>query len=512
MTDLAVADPSAELEAKDWTVWLAAILPAYCTARFAPHHAALWDWATNIEAGVRPETFVGIWPRGGAKSTSAEAATVRVAARRSRRYGLYVCDTQDRADDHVANVASMLESDRVALFYPDLASRRVGKFGNSKGWRRNRLWTASGFVLDAIGLDTAARGVKLEDQRPDWMVLDDIDGTHDTPQTTARKIGTITKALIPAGADDLAVLAIQNLVIPDGVFAQLADGRAQFLRRRIVSGPIPAVEGLVLDRADDGRDIIAAGSPTWEGQGLARCQEFLDDWGTQAFLEEAQHEVDDAEGALWSAEQINAGRVDLHPDLDLVVVSVDPSGGGGKGHDEQGIVAVGRGAVDRCGYVLEDDSCSLSAAGWGRRAVLCAIDTGAAWIVVEDNYGGDSMTNTVQQAADALVREGVEAAAPFGSQSRGVRSVNAKDSKRDRAAPVSVLYGEKERPDTWGHARVRHVGTFPTLEREMQTWDPAVTSRSPNRIDALVHGVAELGIEGRRHGRRRGVVATGVAA
>ncbi len=154
----------------------------------------------------------------------------------------------------------------------------------------------------------------------------------------------------------------------------------------------------------------------------------------------------------------------------------------------------------------------LSAAGWGRRAVLCAIDTGAAWIVVEDNYGGDSMTNTVQQAADALVREGVEAAAPFGSQSRGVRSVNAKDSKRDRAAPVSVLYGEKERPDTWGHARVRHVGTFPTLEREMRTWDPAVTSRSPNRIDALVHGVAELGIEGRRHGRRRGVVATGVAA
>lgn len=502
MTDLAVADPRAELEAKDWTVWLAAILPAYCTARFAPHHAALWDWATNIEPDVRPETFVGIWPRGGAKSTSAEAATVRVAARRSRRYGLYVCDTQDRADDHVANVASMLESDRVALFYPDLASRRVGKFGNSKGWRRNRLWTASGFVLDAIGLDTAARGVKLEDQRPDWMVLDDIDGTHDTPQTTARKIGTITKALIPAGADDLAVLAIQNLVIPDGVFAQLADGRAQFLRRRIVSGPIPAVEGLVLDRADDGRDIIAAGSPTWEGQGLARCQEFLDDWGTQAFLEEAQHEVDDAEGALWSAEQINAGRVDLHPDLDLVVVSVDPSGGGGKGHDEQGIVAVGRG-VDGQGYVLEDDSCSLSAMGWGRRAVMCAIDTGAGQIVVEDNYGGDSMLNTVMQAADAIVREGVEAAAMFGSgRVNTVVPVNAKDSKADRAAPVSVLYGERERPETWEHARVHHVGVHAELEREMRTWDPVVSSRSPNRVDALVHGVTALGLAVRAGGRR----------
>src|SRR5690606_18912655 len=140
--------------------------------------------------------------------TSAEAACVALGGRQKRRYGLYVCDTQDRADDHVGNVGSMLESERVEVFYPELASRRLGKHGNSRGWRRNRLWTSAGFVIDAIGLDTAARGVKLEDQRPDFLVIDDVDGRHDSAKVIARKIETLTEAVIPAGAEDLAVLGI----------------------------------------------------------------------------------------------------------------------------------------------------------------------------------------------------------------------------------------------------------------------------------------------------------------
>lgn len=102
-------------------------------------------------------------------STSSELAVVALAARRKRRYGIYVSETQDQADDHVANVAAMLESPAIELAYPDLGERLMGKFGTSKGWRRNRIRTKTGFTLDAMGLDSAARGVKLEDQRPDLM-------------------------------------------------------------------------------------------------------------------------------------------------------------------------------------------------------------------------------------------------------------------------------------------------------------------------------------------------------
>jgi hypothetical protein len=486
-----------------WEEWLRGLFPASCTHPFGSHHVEFWEWLWSIETGVRPDPFVAIWARGGAKSTSAELGAVALGARGQRCYGLYVCDTQDRADDHVGNIAALLESKRVALAYPALAARRIGKHGNSRGWRRNRLWTADGFVIDAIGLDTAARGVKLEDQRPDLLVLDDVDGLHDTVAATARKVETLTRSVIPAGSDDVAVLAIQNLVIPDGVFAQLADGRAEFLRRRQVSGPVPALRDMRVERVD-GADVIVAGEPTWAGQSLAVCQAQADDWGLRSFIAEAQHEVGDAPGALWCRPQIDAGRipgeVDM-PTLDTFVVSVDPSGGAGKGHDEQGIVGVGRCGQDA--YVVADASCSLSAGGWGKRAVSLAVDLGADRIIVEDNYGGDSMLNTVRLAADALVREGVAGAAKFGSDHpAGVVPVNASGrSKADRAKPVSFLYGEKERAETWPDAQVHHVGHFPELEREMTGWDPATTAKSPNRLDALVHAVTDLGLVARGKGR-----------
>jgi len=486
-----------DLDLEPWPVWLAAILPDYCTAPFAEHHVEFWRWVWAIEPGLRPEAFVGIWARGGAKSTSAEAACVALGARRKRRYGLYLCDKQDRADDHVGNVASMVESERVELFYPGLASRQVGKYGNSRGWRRNRLWTSAGFVLDAIGLDTAARGVKLEEQRPDFLVIDDVDGLHDSTAETARKVGTLTQSIIPAGAPDLAILAIQNLVKRDGVFDQMATGRAEFLRRRILSGPIPAVTGLEVERGDDGLDHVTAGEATWEGQSLETVEEQINDWGYPAFLREAQHEVADAPGALWSQVQIDASRVadELEVEVELIVVSVDPSGGAGPGHDEQGIVAVGRG-IDGHGYVLADWTCSLSPMGWGKRAVGLAIELGADAIVVEANYGQDMAGSTVQQAAEALVREGIaEAGAYVGAR---VELISATASKEERARACAARYEEKERPETWAAATMHHVGAFPELEREMVTWEPQVSRQSPNRVDALAHAVKRLGIARRR--------------
>jgi len=267
------------------------LYPTYVRAPFAEHHRAFWEWESSIEPGIRADPFVGIWARGGAKSTSAELACVDLGARSKRRYCLYVSGTQSQADDHVGTVGVMMESPELAKYVPAMGERRTGKFGNSKAWRRERLWTAHGFVVDALGLDTAARGAKLEEQRPDLLILDDIDDTGDTGETTRKKIEDITQKLIPAGSEDVVILAIQNLVIPNGVFAQLADGRADWLARRIVSGPIPALEALMYETRD-GRHFITHGVPTWEGQDIHRCQAMLDGMGLLAFLSECQHEVE----------------------------------------------------------------------------------------------------------------------------------------------------------------------------------------------------------------------------
>jgi hypothetical protein len=274
--------PAARGVAMEWRAWLADLFPSYTTYPPAAHHAAAWDWLWSIERGVRPPPFVLILARGGAKSTTAELGCVAVAARKVRRYGLYVSDTQVQSDKHVQTISGMMER---AGF-----ERELNKYGSSKGWRRNQIRTADGFKVDAIGLDTAARGFKIDEDRPDFIVLDDLDGKHDTPATTQKKIEALTMTILPAMSIDGAVFGAQNIIHGNGIFSRLADTRADFLSDRIVSGPHPAITGLDYEYRD-GRYIITAGTPTWAGQDLVACQGFVNTWGLLAFLVECQHDV-----------------------------------------------------------------------------------------------------------------------------------------------------------------------------------------------------------------------------
>ena len=55
--------------------------------------------------------------------------------------------------------------------------------------------------------------------------------------------------------------------------------------------------------------------------------------------------------------------------------------------------------------------------------------------------------------------------------------------KAIRAEPISALYEQN---------RVHHVGAFPILEDQLCDWDPAVSTNSPDRLDALVWALTEL--------------------
>lgn len=293
----------------NWRDWLPALFPSYFSAKFADRHIEFWEWLTAVELGIKPRPFVAIWGRGGAKSTNSEAAAVWVGAHDTRRYMWYVSETQDQADEHVANIGAMLEASTVEAHYPRLAARKVGKYGSSKGWRRNRLRTASGLTVDALGLDTARRGFKVEEQRPDMMIFDDIDGELDTIETTDKKEIVITKKLLPAGSKDCAILFVQNLVLATGIFGRLYDGTARYLANRIVSGPHPAIIDLKTENVN-GRDTIIQGVATWEGQNLAICQAQIDEWGLPAFLAECQHDVYSRSGQIFLPEwfSIQNGR------------------------------------------------------------------------------------------------------------------------------------------------------------------------------------------------------------
>lgn len=292
----------AEFVEANWLDWVAQYFPHVASSPMGERHRRLWNWFESLVSGVKLDARVEIWPRGGAKSTTVEMAVAYIGEKGTRRYVLYVSETQDQADKHVAAIATLLEKRGI--------QRSLNQYGNSKGWRRNQLRTANGFNVEALGLDTAARGIKLDEFRPDLIIFDDIDNQKDSPKITAKKEQSIKSSIIPAGSSDCAVLFIQNMIMEDGIVAKLYDGRADFLLNRDVPEMEVAVKGLVYEMVEHpdkpGRMIpkILEGEPTWEGQNLAICEGQMVEWGPMTFLRESQHEVAGKDGIFFQVSQI----------------------------------------------------------------------------------------------------------------------------------------------------------------------------------------------------------------
>ncbi len=179
--------------------------------------------------------------------------------------------------------------------------------------------------------------------------------------------------------------------------------------------------------------------------------------------------IADQDGALWRRDWIEAARVRAVPDLDRIVVAVDPPAS--STGDECGIVVAGRGGSD--GYVLADYSLGgLTPAGWAARVMQAYADFDADAIIAEANQGGDMVKSVLQQA---------DADAP-------VKLVHASRGKITRAAPIAALYEA---------GRVHHAGLFAALEDQMCHYDGSKGAKSPDRMDALVWALSDL-FEGKR--------------
>lgn len=330
--------------------WLDRHFRDVAVSPFADRHRRLWEWFSSLRSAETrqiavPTPRVEVWPRGGGKSATAELACAFAGVRLLRRFILYVSETQGQADSHVQTIARYLERLNV--------SQAISARGNRIGWRRSQIMTARGFTVAAYGLDCANRGIKVDRFRPDLIIFDDIDSQADSAATVAKKIRAITTAILPMGAPDCAILFLQNLIHEEGVVAQLVDGRADFLLHRDVPPPDPAVRGLVTEivKNKQGANVhaIVAGEATWEGQPLSTCERQINDWGLRAFLREAQHEVQNADGYFFDVSKFEI--VDDAPSLVRVCVAWDLAATEGGG-DHTAAVLMGR-ANNGLTYVID---------------------------------------------------------------------------------------------------------------------------------------------------------------
>jgi len=471
-----------------WQERLQLIFPRYLWHELSEPHEEMWQWVDGITAHNSPRPFVAIWPRGRGKSTHAEIAAVDLGGRDKRTYCMYVCGTQDQADKHIATITNMMESTDVATVWPWMSEPKVGKNG-SRSWNRSIVTTANGFTVEAVGLNKAVRGQKIDWARPDLIIFDDIDERHDTDNTVKKKREIITTSILPAGSPNCAVLFCQNLIHDGSIAHELSltpgtEGAASYLTERVVSGPHQAIDDLDYALVPDGEKIrwhITAGTSPWLGFGLDVCEAEINRVGPNSFEVESQHNIDaDNPDALLSSEIFDATRVSDTPDLTTIVVGVDPSGGAG----QCGIIPAGKAKIGKewHGYTIGDYSTpyGTDSAEWGIAVLKCYHAVKADVIVVETNFGGDMVRNNIQQAVlrdeeGEIILRGTNVAIVEVSASRG---------KQVRAQPVATVFQLGK-----GH----HVGYYPKLEKEWTGWVPG-EGPSPDRLDAEVWAYTYLGL------------------
>ena len=337
-----------------------------------------------------------------------------------------------------ANIANILESSRISQYYPQMAQRKIGKYGSSKGWTRSMIRTATGFTVVAYGLDSAIRGTKIDDFRPDLIILDDIDSKHDTRATTRRKIDIITTSILPAGSPDMVVMAVQNLIISDGVFAQLASDTPPFLTDRVLSGPHPAVLGLKWRMGDKGPEIIG-GVPVWAGQSIEVCQDQMRTWGVRAFLAEAQHDTEQGSDGIFSDIEFERIEMSEVPRLEKIVCWIDPAVTSSKKSHNQAIMIDG--LEDKDGLAKEQLQRIFRLYSWEgidspsaviSRALRMANKYGASSIGFETNMGGDLWRSTYDSISqDMFAREEIERIPTFKSE-RATGATGGKEERTDQ--------------------------------------------------------------------------------
>ena len=183
--------------------------------------------------------------------------------------------------------------------------------------------------------------------------------------------------------------------------------------------------------------------------------------------------LEDVPGALWQRGVIDDTRVALKPDMQRIVVAIDPATTSGENSDETGIIVAGRG-VDGRGYVLEDLTFRGTPNEWATVAVGAFQRWRADRIVAETNQGGQMVEANLRTVASMI---------PF-------TGVHAKRGKVLRAEPVSALYEQR---------RISHAGNFSSLEDQMCSFtadfDGSKAGYSPDRVDALVYALTELMVE-----------------
>lgn len=173
---------------------------------------------TRIDMVIKRNTLV-IMPRGFAKTTLINGCMIKNICYRDRKFPVYISETQTHAETQLRNVKNELESNERILFH----------FGEVKPEQRSgKKWTESiielttGVTLAARGRGGQIRGMNVNAQRPDMIVIDDVEDKESVATQEQRDktkdwaYGDLMPAL-PRMDDRACIVAVGTLLHSDAL-------------------------------------------------------------------------------------------------------------------------------------------------------------------------------------------------------------------------------------------------------------------------------------------------------
>lgn len=167
-----------------------------------------------------------IWEafRGAAKSTRAEEAISAMVCLKRFKYSLLVGNSHPRACERLASIKYELESNQIILEL----------FGDLRGstWNEDEIVTTTGIRIKALGARQSFRGSKSVVDRPDFLLIDDLEDEENTATEPQRDklMRWVTRSLIQACVPGCPKRVLGTPLHPKAWLERLAQAHPEALR------------------------------------------------------------------------------------------------------------------------------------------------------------------------------------------------------------------------------------------------------------------------------------------
>lgn len=270
-------------------------------------------WAVPVTE-ARSERDAYVAPRNAGKTTlTFLVAPLWAAAHKHQKFIAAFADSATQAEMHLQTFRNELERNALLrMDFPELCAPSRKSSGKSQADNNSQYRARSGFTFVARGVDSRNLGMKVDEDRPTLLLLDDVEPPEETYSAALKdkRLGALTDSILPL--NEMARVVLVGTVTMEGsIVHDLVRGEEPWISdQRFRTHYYPA---LVTDENGEQYSIWPEKWPTAYLLSIAHTRDFLKNF---------QNDPLGRDGQYWQAGDFTYGTL---PELSGQLLSIDPA-------------------------------------------------------------------------------------------------------------------------------------------------------------------------------------------